>query len=294
MVAHNALRLPGSINTKPGVNRPCKLLWIKEERRYTLDDFAPFAEAVPQRVRNRAPPDPINPALIQVVIDRLMTDYGGFIQPNGWIGALCPAGHACDSPGQHFALHPSGTFGVCLGRHHTLKLTDLCKYLNINPAHYGGVYNKSTERTPLMAKKKSRKQQPETVILLTLPDPDSRNGTGTLTVKRGDLGHIQAFQYKGLTLQHTIAEVVKAALAKLTELETAPAPSPTPENMPSEPPVDDIAEEEEVEDTPEDESDALDDEDEPESPAPALATIVPTASSHAATAPTDNQQMSLF
>ncbi|NJL94970.1 MAG: hypothetical protein HC915_15230 [Anaerolineae bacterium] len=42
-----ALRLPGSHNPKPSVDRPCRLLWLAEERRYTLDDFARWSVAPP-------------------------------------------------------------------------------------------------------------------------------------------------------------------------------------------------------------------------------------------------------
>lgn len=147
MVAHNAMRLPGSQNTKPGVNRACKLLWLAEDRRYTLTDFAAFAEpqkppASPMTRRNRAPPDQINPTLVDAVVDTLMRDYGGFIQKNGWIGALCPCGHSIDRPGKHFAFAPHLSLGHCFGVHQRLYLRDLCDLLRINPASYGGLYRK--------------------------------------------------------------------------------------------------------------------------------------------------------
>jgi len=141
-----ALRLVGTCNTKPGVHRACKLLWLAEDRRYTLADFAAFAEpqkppVSPTMRRNRAPPpDQINPALVDAVVDRLLREYGGFIQKNGWIGALCPAKHAVDQPGKHFAFNPRCAVGRCLGRHGQYRLKELCTLLHIDPASYGGLY----------------------------------------------------------------------------------------------------------------------------------------------------------
>jgi hypothetical protein len=149
-----ALRLPGSRNTKPEVNRACKLLWLAEDRRYKLDDFAAFAEpqkppSSPLMKRNRAPPTSVrsssgdfNPNVIHAVENALIHDLHGFVQPNRWLGSFCPLPHQSDAPGKHFALHPSGKFGVCLGKHQVLKLIDLCRILNIDPASYGGLYRK--------------------------------------------------------------------------------------------------------------------------------------------------------
>lgn len=147
-----ALRLPGSRNTKPEVKRKCSLMWLAEDRRYTLDDFAAFAEiqkppASPTTKRHRAPPirersstGDFNSDLIHAVEDTLIHDLQGFVQPNRWLGSFCPLPHQSDAPGKHFALHPSGKFGVCLGKHRVLKLIDLCRILNIDPAAYGGLY----------------------------------------------------------------------------------------------------------------------------------------------------------
>ena len=149
-----ALRLPGSRNTKPEVNRKCSLMWLAENRRYCLADFAAFAEpqkppASPTTKRYRAPPTrdrsspgDFNPAIIHAVEESLIHDLHGFIQPNRWLGSFCPLPHQSDAPGKHFALHPSGKFGVCLGKHQVLKLIDLCRILNIDPASYGGLYRK--------------------------------------------------------------------------------------------------------------------------------------------------------
>ena len=145
-----AMRLPGTHNTKPAVNRPCQLLWLTEQRRYTLTDFAAFqvepAPAPSPEVTVRAPPDPahdpLNPALVQQVVTVLLAEQRGFVQKNGWIGSLCPGGHARDAPGKHFGFLPDKGVARCFGRHGRILLKDLCTLLEIDPAPYGGVYQK--------------------------------------------------------------------------------------------------------------------------------------------------------
>src|SRR5688572_14572261 len=61
-----------------------------------------------------------------------------------------------------------------------------------------------------MAKKISKTK--ETVILIRIPDMETRQGAGTLTIQRGDLGHIMQFIYTGLTVRGNIAEALKTAL----------------------------------------------------------------------------------
>jgi hypothetical protein len=83
-----------------------------------------------------------------------------------------------------------------------------------------------------MAKKKSSKKK-ELVILIRIPDSDSRDGKATLTIQRGELGHMSEFDYKGLTLKGNIAEAVGTALVKLVGVENAPPPEISTENAQS-------------------------------------------------------------
>lgn len=76
-----------------------------------------------------------------------------------------------------------------------------------------------------MAKEKAK----ETVILLRIPDAKARSGEGSITIQRGDLGHLQQFNYTGLTLRGNIAEAVQNALIALAKLEAAPPPKFTPD-----------------------------------------------------------------
>ncbi|MBZ0309672.1 MAG: hypothetical protein K8I82_26645 [Anaerolineae bacterium] len=74
-----------------------------------------------------------------------------------------------------------------------------------------------------MVKKKPSKKK-ELVIMIRIPDVDDRQGVGTLAIQRGELGHLQQFDYKGLTLKGNIAEAVGTALLKLVQVEAAPPP----------------------------------------------------------------------
>ncbi|MCL4256243.1 MAG: hypothetical protein KJ043_20970 [Anaerolineae bacterium] len=78
-----------------------------------------------------------------------------------------------------------------------------------------------------MTKQKSKTK--ETVILLCIPDAEARSGEGSITIQRGDLGHLQQFNYTGLTLRGNIAEAVQNALIALAKLEATPPPKFTPD-----------------------------------------------------------------
>lgn len=68
------------------------------------------------------------------------------------------------------------------------------------------------------------KKARETVILIRIPEVDARKGEATLTLTRGDLGHLQTFTYSGLTLKGNLAETIQRALATLAQLEMTPPP----------------------------------------------------------------------
>jgi hypothetical protein len=79
--------------------------------------------------------------LIHAITAVLYRDYAAREQRRSdWLAALCPCGHARDSPGAHFFFNPTIGCGRCHGRHGTLRLTDLCSVLGIDAATYGGVY----------------------------------------------------------------------------------------------------------------------------------------------------------
>jgi hypothetical protein len=132
-----ALRLPGSRNPKPGRDR-CTLHTLTDHH-YPLEAFpmpTPQVRDPPRLARS----DTLNPRLLDAVSVRLLT-HGGYLKPNGWIAAHCPAGHRRDHPGAHFAFNPRLGVGVCHGRHGCLLLRELCDHLHINPRDHGGIYS---------------------------------------------------------------------------------------------------------------------------------------------------------
>ncbi len=132
-----ALRLPGTINTKPNRNGArCHLLDLQPERRYRLADFNRFAPLPRSRPRlHGSPPSWLaehrRDALADEIAACLRNHYGGFLKSNGWIAALCPCGHHRDAPGAHFGFNPQTGNGFCFGRHGCLSLGALCTLLSI-------------------------------------------------------------------------------------------------------------------------------------------------------------------
>jgi hypothetical protein len=144
-----SLRLPGSVNHKPerggAVCHPVEL----SDRRHPLSDFQTFVPPMPRPTARRSTLQTaystgsrtLNVALIHAITTVLYRDYAAREQRRSdWLAALCPCGHARDSPGAHFFWNSTIGCGRCHGRHGTLRLTDLCSVLGIDAATYGGVY----------------------------------------------------------------------------------------------------------------------------------------------------------
>lgn len=146
----NSLRLPGTVNTKPERGSAlCHLIDVSD-RHYSLSDFQPFTLPIPssstsepdvsgvaQSTNNRK----LNAMLIHAITTLLYRDYAARERRQSeWIAALCPCGHARDSPSKHFFWNPALGCGRCHGRHGTLRLIDLCSILGINATAYGGIY----------------------------------------------------------------------------------------------------------------------------------------------------------
>lgn len=142
-----SLRLPGTINTKPGRGGLCHLVEVTPHR-YRLSDFQPLVPKSRQPAPPRTAPvsghtssRSLNTELIQAITAVLYRDFAAREQrQSAWIAALCPCGHAHDTPGAHFFWNPAIGCGRCHGRHGTLRLTDLCSILGIDAADYGGIY----------------------------------------------------------------------------------------------------------------------------------------------------------
>ncbi|MEO8612837.1 MAG: hypothetical protein ABI690_33395, partial [Chloroflexota bacterium] len=144
-----SLRLPGTVNTKPERGGAlCHLVEISD-RHYRLSDFQPFIPPTPRPAAPQLSPRAayhtgsrnLNAELLHVITAVLYRDYAAREgQRSTWMAALCPCGHARDSPGTHFFWNPTIGCGRCHGRHGTLRLTDLCSILGIDAAAYGGIY----------------------------------------------------------------------------------------------------------------------------------------------------------
>jgi len=144
-----SLRLPGTVNCKPERGGALCHLVENSDSYYCLSDFQTFIPpALRPTVRRSIVQAPyptgsriLNVQLIHAIKAVLYRDYAAHEQRRSdWLAALCPCGHARDSPGAHFFFHPTIGCGCCHGRHGTLRLTDLCSVLGIDAAIYGGVY----------------------------------------------------------------------------------------------------------------------------------------------------------
>ncbi len=144
-----SLRLPGTVNHKPERGGAVCQLVESSDRHYRLYDFQSFIPPVPNLPERRTAVRAAHPSnsknlnmqLVHAITTVLYRDYAAREQRRSdWLAALCPCGHARDSPGAHFFFNPAIGCGRCHGRHGTLRLTDLCSVLGIDAATYGGVY----------------------------------------------------------------------------------------------------------------------------------------------------------
>ena len=139
----SAMRLPGTINTKPDRNGAwCRLLELHAERCYPVEAFTPYLSKNMETNVTRASQPLIASTLlhwtrdeyariIQAVEDCLIRHFDGFWKPNGWLSSLCPCGHKHDRPGQHFGFHASHRIGHCFGKHGRIDLMTLCDMLHL-------------------------------------------------------------------------------------------------------------------------------------------------------------------
>jgi hypothetical protein len=142
-----SMRLPGTVNHKPGRGRAiCHLIDHHPDRRYSLYTFNKYVSPKQHQTRSYPVRHDLNPVLINRVVHVLRAEYGGRNSPGGWIAALCPAGHRHDYPGSHFYFNPVRGMGHCFGRHGRLLLRDLCPLLDIDSTAYGGFYLTNSRR----------------------------------------------------------------------------------------------------------------------------------------------------
>jgi hypothetical protein len=132
-----SMRLPGTINTKPGrADTPCTLVGYHPERLYNLDEFRPFIPRpliYPYRHRMNPiwTPDDQRQLLIDAVTGAVIHLLDGHYRPNGFIAARCPLPHLKDRPGMHFSYQPDSGWGYCFGKHGKFSLAELGRLLGI-------------------------------------------------------------------------------------------------------------------------------------------------------------------
>lgn len=140
-----SMRLVGTRNTKPHRHQALCHVLVANSTRHRKEDFYPLMpRASPTYARYQ--PRKLNPHLIHAITERLITQYGGTLQRNGWLACCCPLPHTHDSVGQHFFFKPDIGFGICHGKHGAMRLDALCAALSVHSQDYGGLYEQTSYR----------------------------------------------------------------------------------------------------------------------------------------------------
>jgi hypothetical protein len=153
MTADQIMRLPNTINTKPGRHRAkCEILRYTSHE-YRPDDFFGYELLTqrrhaltrargPGRVRSAAPPSgALNHRLSDAILRVLETRYAARPKGDGWYACYCPFHHRRDRfPGDHAYYNPAIGLFNCFGKHPQLLNHQLASYLNLDVNHYGGIY----------------------------------------------------------------------------------------------------------------------------------------------------------
>ncbi|HVO44592.1 MAG TPA: DNA-primase RepB domain-containing protein [Aggregatilineales bacterium] len=134
-----SMRLPGTVNTKPGREGIlCSLVQFEPEQRYSLTEFArycsdpsPAVSPHYHRVHESFPLSTMLAPTIDAVTNAVIHELDGRPRHNGFIAARCPLPHHIDRPGMHFSYHPDSGVGFCFGKHGKLRLRDMCQIMGV-------------------------------------------------------------------------------------------------------------------------------------------------------------------
>jgi hypothetical protein len=132
-----SMRLPGTINTKPGRDSAiCTFFSYHPDRRYALNEFEPFLPGTLQHTRPaRMGEAHVEHELPRSVLDELtagvLHQLEGYWRSNGFIAARCPFSHEKDRPGMHFSYNAQSGWGYCFGKHGRIAPTELCRLFGI-------------------------------------------------------------------------------------------------------------------------------------------------------------------
>lgn len=146
-----SMRLVGTCNTKPQAGGAlCRLLDFHPERRYALDDFAPYAIS-PRKTCSHSPRQTsgeLNPRVVDALADLFLAH--GYRPRGTWLNGPCvyPEHH------KHGDAHPSFGYNTATGFAYchvcgTLLTKDLCGAVGIDPASLGGLMKPAHDTIPV-------------------------------------------------------------------------------------------------------------------------------------------------
>ncbi len=134
-----SMRLPGTINTKPGhEDAVCHFVGYHPERVYDLGEFSPFVPDVTSSASRHtswythaSDGHALPQATLDALTDAVLHQLEGHWRSNCFIAACCPFPHQKDRPGMHFSYHPESGWGYCFGKHGKIPPVELCKRLGV-------------------------------------------------------------------------------------------------------------------------------------------------------------------
>ena len=146
-----SMRLVGTRNTKAQAGGAlCHLLEFHPERRYTTDDFAPYALS-PRKTCSRSPRQTtgeLNPRVVDALADRFLAQ--GFRLNGTWLRGPCvyPERHQHGDARPSFSYNIASGYGFChvCG---TLLTKDLCDAVGIDPICLGGLMRPARDTNPV-------------------------------------------------------------------------------------------------------------------------------------------------
>ncbi len=146
-----SMRLVGTRNTKTHAGGAlCHLLELHPERRYSLDDFAPYAFSPRQTCSHfpRQTTGELNPRVVDALTDCFLAH--GYKPRGSWLNGPCvyPERHQHGDAHPSFGYNTTSGFGYChvCG---TLLTKDLCGAMGIDLASLGGLIKPARDTIPV-------------------------------------------------------------------------------------------------------------------------------------------------
>jgi len=145
------MRLVGTRNTKAQAGGAlCHLLELHPERRYMMDDFAPYALS-PRQTCSRSlhqTTGELNPRVVDALADLLLAH--GYKSRGTWLSGPCvyPERHQHGDARPSFGYNTASGYGFChvCG---SLLTKDLCGVMGIDPVDLGGLMKPARDTKPV-------------------------------------------------------------------------------------------------------------------------------------------------